>query len=209
MKKLKLILNVIYILCIVLPLLFTVLTYKDDLRGLILPPQIMNAVTGQSSDQSNPLSDILPNINFSDINPTYNNDFQFNPEDNSFSFSVDINNPLNESISINTLSVTITDGNGTVIATIELNNPVNLVPGEGSTVEIGGALGQEFVTFLQDNGVNLSDPDFDPANLNGIDINPSDLHLTNVTLDIGGIQVHMDDLALSSLGWFGSNNGEQ
>lgn len=207
MKKLKWILNIVYVLVIVLPLLFTVFAYKDDLRGLILPPQVMNAVNGQSSDESNLISDILPDINFSDINPTYNDDFQFNPDDNSFSFSIDINSPLNQSISINSFFVTVTDGNGSVIGTIELGNAVTLVPGENSTISIGGTLSEEFVTFLQDNGVNLSDPNFDPENMGEIDINPSDLHLTNVTIDIGGIIVHMNDLSLDEFGDFGSNNG--
>lgn len=203
MKKLKLVLNIVTILCVVLPLLFTVLIYRDNMLGLIIPPQVMDAMSGQSSMQ-----EFLPDMNISDLHPAYNNDLQFNSDDNSFTFSFDINNPLNNTITINSIYFNLTDANGTVLGTIELNNPASLLPGENSTVSIGGALSQEFVDVLQSNGIDLSDPNFNPENLGGdIGFNPNELHITDVTLDIGGVQVHMDDLNLSD--FLGSNNGTE
>lgn len=205
MNKVKWILRTVTICCVVLPLLFTVLIYKDNLLGLILPPQVMAAMSGQGNNQS-AMQQVLPDLgNLSDLQPTYNNDFQFNTNDDSFTVSFTINNPLNSTISVNTISLTVTDGNGTTLGTIQLDHPISLLPGQNSSVPIEGALSPDFVGYLQSNGVDLTN--FNPENMTGSNFDPSGLHLTNVELDIGGIQVHVDDLSLANLGgMFGSGN---
>lgn len=182
--------------CIILPILVTVLAYQGNLIGLIVPPQLADAMSGDSQA----VQGILPDFsNMKDVKPVYNNDLIFNPEDGRFSFSMNMESPLNTSVTFNSLSTTLTDENGTVLGTVNLANPVALVPGENSTIPIQGVLSQELIALLQEHGVDLSDPNFNPENLKGIDLDMNKIHLTNVNIDIGGTIIHIDDLSSSQL----------
>jgi hypothetical protein len=179
-----------------LPILVTVLAYQGNLIGLIVPPQLAGAMSGNGQA----MQGMLPNFsNMEDVKPAYNDDFEFNPEDGRFSFSVDMMSPLNTSITFNSLSTTVIDENGTVLGTVNLVSPLTLVPGENSTIPIEGVLSQEFISSLQERGVDLSDPDFNPENLKDANLDINKIHLTNVNLDIGGTIVHIDDLNANEL----------
>ncbi|MCJ7633908.1 hypothetical protein MUP77_16170 [Candidatus Bathyarchaeota archaeon] len=196
MNKLKWSLRAITICCTVLPLLFSVFTYQNNLAGLIIPSQIYAAMSGNGQA----MQEILPDLsNMSNVKPTYNNDFQFNPQDGTFSLSVNLISPLDIPVTFNSLSLTVTDENGTVLGTLNLGNPVTLVPGENSTIPIEGTLSQELITLLQNSGIDPADPSFNPENVQGIGLDINKIHLTNVNIDIGGIQVHIDELNLNEL----------
>ena len=47
-----------------------------------------------------------------------------------------------------------------------------------------------------------TNPDFNPENLEELGLDLNDIRLTNVNLDIGGIQLHIDELNSNEL--FGS-----
>ena len=115
--------------------------------------------------------------------------------------------PLDTPVTFNSLSLTVTDENGTILGTINLGNPVTLVPGKNSTIPIEGALSQELITLLQNSGIDPTDPNFNPENMGetGLDIN--NIHFTNVNIDIGGIQIHIDKLNPNEL--FGSQESAQ
>lgn len=199
MNKLKWCLRLVTVCLVIFPLLFTFLAYSNNLPALILPPQIAAAMSGDE----NAIQSVLPdfeNININDIAPVLN-DFQFN-EDGSFSLSFNVTSPLNSPITFNSLSLTVTDENGTILGTIELTNSVLLNPGGSSTVPINGVISQEFLALLQNNGIDPTDPNFNPENITGIDLNINGIKLTNVNIDIGGVIVHVDELNLNDL--FGS-----
>ena len=199
MSKLKWILRTTTICCIILPLLFTVLAYQDNLIGLLVPPQINAAMSG--NDQA--IQEILPNFSkISNIEPIYNDDFQFNPEDGTYGCSVNLTNPLDTQVTFDSLNLTLTDENGTILGTINLGNPVTLVPGEISTIPIEGELSQELITLLQNNGIDLTNPNFNPENIEEIGLDINKIQLTNVNIDVGGVQIHIDELNPNEL--FGS-----
>ena len=199
MNKLKWILRTITICCAILPLLFTVLAYQDDLIGLIVPPQITALISG--NDQA--IQEILPDFSkMGNVETTFNDDFQFNPEDGTYGLSINLTSPLDTPVTFDSLSLTVTDENGTILGTINLGNPVTLVPGKNSTIPIEGALSQELITLLQNNGIDPTDPDFNPENMEEIGLDINNIHLTNVNIDIGGIQIHLDEFNPNEL--FGS-----
>lgn len=191
MNKLKWGLRTITLCCVILPLLFTVLAYQNNLIGLIVPPQVTAAMSGNSQA----IQEVLPDFsNMSNVKPTFNDDFQFNPTDGTFSFSINLTNPLDTPVKVNSFSLTVTDENGTILGTINLGNPVTLVPDKNSTIPVEGALSQELITLLQNSGINPADPNFNPENIGEIGLDLNNIHLTNVNLDIGGIQLHIDEL---------------
>ena len=103
MNKLKWTLRTITICCALLPLLFTVVTYQDNLIGLLVPPQITDTLSG--NDQA--IQKILPDFsNMRNVEPTLNDDFQFNPEDKTFKFSINLTNPLDTAVTFNSLNLT-------------------------------------------------------------------------------------------------------
>ena len=199
MNKPKWILRTITVCCAILPLLFTVLAYQDNLLGLIVPSQIIDVMSG--NDQV--MQEILPDFsNMSNVEPIFNDDFQFNPENGTFSLSINLTNPLDTPVSFNSLSTTVTDENGTILGTINLGNPMTLVPDKISTIPIEGAFSQELISLLQNSGIDPTEPNFNPENMEEIGLDINNIHLTNVNIDIGGIQIHIDELNPNEL--FGS-----
>jgi hypothetical protein len=204
MNKVKWVLRTITICCTILPLLFTVLAYQNNLIGLIVPPKITAAMSGNGQA----MQEILPDLsNMTNARPTFNNDFQFDPQDGTYKFSINLTSPLNTPVTLYSLSTTVTDENGTILGTINLGNPVTLVPGKNSTIPIGGALSQELITLLQNRGIDPAAPNFNPENMGetGLDIN--NIHFTNVNMNVGGIQIHLDKLNPNEL--FGSQESAQ
>ena len=199
MNKLKGVLRTITICCAILPLLFTVLTYQDNLIGLLIPPQITAAMFGNDQE----IQELLPDFNnMRNVETTFNDDFQFNPEDGTYGLSINFSSPVDTPVTFNSLNLTVTDENGTILGTINLSNPMTLVPRKNSTISIEGALSQELITLLQDSGIDPTDPNFSPENMEDFGLDINNIHLTNVNIDIGGIQIQIDELNPNEL--FGS-----
>ena len=191
MNKLKWSLRTITICCAILPLLITVLAHQDNLIDLIVPPQLSVAMSRNGQF----LQEILPDLNnIQDIEPTFNDDFQFNPEDGTFGFSINLTSPLNTPITIYSFSLIATDENGTILGNINLGNSVTFVPDENSTIPIEGAISQELISLLQNSGIDLTEPNFNPENLEEIGLDLNNIHFTNIDIDIGGIQIQLDEL---------------
>ena len=191
MDKLKWIHRTIIICSVILPLIFTVLAYQDNFLGLLVPPQITAAMSGNN----HVIQETLPDFNnIRNVEPTFNDDFQFNPEDGTYGLSINFSNPLDTPVTFDSLSLTVTDENGTILGTINLGNPVTLVPGKNSTIPIEGALSQDLITLLQNSGIDLTEPSFNLENMEEIGLDINNIHFTNVNIDVGGIQLHIDEL---------------
>ncbi len=191
MNKLKWSLRIITVCGTLLPLLFTVLVYQDNLMGLLVPPQITDAISGDNQA----LQEIFPD--FSDmfnVEPTFNDDFQVNPEDGTFSFSMNFTSLLDIPLPVNSFSLTVSDENGSILGTINLGDSLVLVPSQTSMIPVEGTLSQELIELLQNSGMDPTNPDFNPENIDELGLDFNDIHLTNVNLDIGGIQLHIDEL---------------
>jgi hypothetical protein len=159
------------------------------------------------SGDSQALQEVLPDFsNMSNMEPTFNDDFQFNHADGTFSFSMNLISPLDTLVTINSFSLTVTDENGSVLGTVNFVNPVALVPSQNSTIPVEGTLSQELITLLQNSGIDPTDPNFKPENIEEIGLHLNNIHLTNVNLDIGGIQLHIDRLNPNEL--FGSHESD-
>ena len=180
------------------------LVYQDNLIGLVVPPQLTAVMSGNAQA----IQEILPGFsNMHDVEPTFNDDFQFDPEEGTFSFSITVTSPLDVPVTVNSFSLTVTGENGSILGTINLGESLALVPSQNSTIPVEGTLSQEFITWLQDSGIDLSDPDFDPETLEDVDLDRNNITLTNVNLNVGGIQLHIDRLDLEEIfGWFFGKN---
>jgi hypothetical protein len=199
LSKLTWTLRTITVCCALLPLLFTVVAYRGNLIGLLVPPEVTAAMAGNGQA----LQDLLPDVStLDDVEPTLNDDFYFNPDDGTFGFSLNVTSPVDTPVTVDSFSVTVTDENGTLLGTIQLGNSVTLAPGENATIPIEGAVSPELIALLQDSGIDLTDPEFNLTDVENMDVDIPNIRLTDVNLNVGGVQIHIDELNPNEL--FGS-----
>ena len=172
MDKVKIALTILSILIVIGPLAGITYTYRDNLLGLVVPPQIKSLVSGGNStgSQSQPQFQT----------PQIVGQPQYNAQTGAFALSFNFTNPLTNGISIDNLSAEITSADYSVsLGNISLSQPINIASGETSIINISGILSPQAISQLeaQNPGVN------------GINIS-----LENLNVEIAGITVHMDQV---------------
>ena len=192
MNTVKIALTLLTIAITVGPLVYVVFIYRDNLIGLVLPPQFANL--GQNLGQNmsngnssgNPLSSQL-NITGSNFQmPKLVSNPQYNPDTGEFSLSVNVTNPLTNELSIDQLSVQIqSKDNNTLVGNISIPQPINIQPGESSIINVTGIMPQDM--FNQISGQNTGN----------IDVN--NIILKNLDVVVGGVKIHFDEIDPSSI----------
>jgi len=192
MNTVKIALTLLTIAITVGPLVYVVFIYRDNLIGLVLPPQFANL--GQNLGQNmsngnssgNPLSSQL-NITGSNFQmPKLVSNPQYNPDTGEFSLSVNVTNPLTNELSIDQLSVQIqSKDNNALVGNISIPQPINIQPGESSIINVTGIMPQDM--FNQISGQNTGN----------IDVN--NIILKNLNVVVGGIKIHFDEIDPSSI----------
>jgi hypothetical protein len=180
MQIVSIILLTISVGLIVAPVGAVVYIYRDDLTGLIVPPEIQDAMNGDTS--------FIINDNFSesgdDINTILNNfvaptfvSANVDQTSKIFSVKVNVTNPLNYDLTLNTFTTEVQTPDGQEIATINIANPFTIPSGESSIVQVEGSwtqAGENFVTaHSQDSQVTIS--------------------LANIVVDVNGINVQREN----------------
>jgi hypothetical protein len=195
MNTVKIALTLLTIAITVGPLVYVVFIYRDNLVGLVLPPQFANL--GQNLGQNisdgnssgNPSSSPLniTGITGSDFQmPQLVSDPQYNPDTGEFSLSVNVTNPLTNELSIDQLSVQIqSKDNNALVGNISIPQPINIQPGESSIINVTGIMPQDM--FNQISGQNTGN----------IDVN--NIILKNLDVVVGGVKIHFDEFDPSSI----------
>ena len=166
MEKVKIALTILSILIVIGPLAGVTYVYRDNLLGIVVPPQIKSLVSGNSSA-----------LNFK--TPTVVGEPQYNAQTGEFAVSFNFTNPLTNGVSIDKLSAEVQSEDGVSLGNISINQPVQITPGETSTINVSGLLNQNTISQFeaQNPGVN------------GINIS-----LENLNVDVAGVNVHMDQV---------------
>lgn len=178
MDKVKIALTLISIAIIASPLLVELVIYRDNLLGLILPPQIQNLVNGDkgSGSQSQQQTDLSQ---FQIPQPV--GQPQYNPSTGAFALPFNFTNPLTTQISINQLSADITSAqDNTPLGTVSINGPITINPNQNAIINVTGNLSPQEVNQLQTQGQQSRSVPISLANLN---------------VDVGGIKIHLDQLS--------------
>ncbi len=190
MNKLKIALTLLTVAIVVGPFAYVAIAYRDNLIGLILPPQFSNLAKsmGQDSEQ-NPSSPSSNPINITGSNfqvPELVGTPQYDPVTGDFSLAINATNPLPNEISVEQLSVEIQskDGSG-LVGNISIPQQINIQPGESSIINVEGFIPQELY-----NQINAQ-------NTGNIDIN--NIVLKNLDVTVGGVKVHLDQVDPASI----------
>jgi len=172
MDKVKIALTVLSILIVIGPLAGAAFVYRDNLVGLVVPPQVKSMVSGGDSTGSQSQPQFQP--------PQLVGQPQYNAQTGAFTVSFNFTNPLTNEVSIDKLSAEVQSEEGGVsLGNISLGQPIQITPGETSIINVSGVLSQAAISQFeaQNPGVN------------GINIS-----LANLNVDVAGVNVHMDQV---------------
>jgi len=172
MDKVKIALTVLSILIVIGPLAGAAFVYRDNVVGLVVPPQVKSLVSGGDSTGSQSQPQFQP--------PQLVGQPQYNAQTGAFTVSFNFTNPLTNEVSIDKLSAEVQSEEGGVsLGNISLNQPLQITPGETSIINVSGVLSQAAISQFeaQNPGVN------------GINIS-----LANLNVDVAGVNVHMDQV---------------
>jgi len=189
MQVLSVVLVLISIGCIVGPIGDVVLMYRNNLPGLVIPPQINNLMNGnKNNNQGNDNNNNINNYNNSNYNNSDNNNnnngnngfitptfvsSQINNAAKTFTVTVNVTNSFGYDLTLNSMNATVESSTDNYqLGTITLTSPVTIIAGQIALVTVSGMWTQDAVNYVQNNfsgatsiNVNLADISID---VNGI-----------------------------------------
>ena len=174
MDKVKIALTMLSIAIIVGPFAGVVYIYRDNLLGLVFPPEVNGLVNGNFTE-----SQFQP--------PMPAGEPQYNPENRTATFSFKFTNPLKNEISINQISAgVICKTHNVFLGNVSIDKPIKIGPGETDIINAYGTWTQEAINHFQ---AQHSGPEDDDINVAFEDLN----------VEVAGIKVHLDELP--DVGW--------
>jgi len=182
-------------------------TYRDNLLGLIVPPQLQSLInqnnsgngqnnSGNTQNNSNVLNSTLAQlgINPSSIQAPKVENLTYDSSTGISTLTLNLTNPLTgQSLEVSNFSVTVAYSNGTQPVTIQLAEPVNIAANQTGSVSLP---------------LLSSDPQLLQSLMSG-NQTISNLQFSNLYVNINGITVQISNLnsLLQSGNSNGNNNG--
>ena len=175
MDKVKVALTLLTIAIMVGPLAYVVVVNRDNLIGIVLPPQFGSLLNLQGLTGDTNTTDLMSNIQM----PTPVGEPQYFPENQSYAFAFNFTNPLPEPIKVDSFSAAIYSTDGVFLGNVTLNSPLNIGANQSGIIDISGAWTDEALNYIKNN----SNPD---GTLN--------VNFQNINFAAGGMEIHLDQL---------------
>lgn len=161
-------------------------SYRDNLLGLVIPPEI-NDLVNNRAQTGMPFE--LPQIQGEP-------QISYDAEAGIASLSFNFNNPLDIPISFDQFTAGIVyKGDNTFLGNLTINEPIMIQPGQTEQIKILGNIPQETVSNLNSKYGGLSEDEL----FNSL----RQYSLVDVNINVGGIIMHVDRLDASDLRIFG------
>ena len=171
MQKVKIILTLITIITIVGPLAGELILYRNDLSGLIIPPEIANLVNGGLTNGSL--------VTGEPLKPPQLVSSLYDPISRTINFSFNFTNPFKFDLTIKSMSANVEcTQHGYPLGQVSLANPAHLDTGETALIPVKGTWTEEAVEL------------FATAHAGAKTIN---VDLTGLNVDISGINLNMNE----------------
>lgn len=171
MNKVKIFLVMLTIAITVLPIAVEIIVYRDNLLGLIVPPEIASMVNGGGSSNNS-----LINSEFTLPQPV--GEPQYNPETKTVSFTFNFTNPLNTPVTVNKLEAGIASHDDDVfLGNVSVSEPLTLAPGQTVDITVLGVLSDDAINYFKTHSKDQSSINID---------------ITNLNVDVAGVKVHVD-----------------
>lgn len=178
MKKLKIFLTLLSVVIIVVPIAFEVILYRDNLQGLIIPPEITSIANGNNnnSNDNGSNNNSSPISNDTSISNLINSGFQlpqpvgepqYNAENKTLAFTFNYTNPLQTPIVIDILQATIVShDDGAFLGNVSIDKPLSLQPGQTMNITALDVLSDEAINYFKTNSISQNSINVDFVNLN-------------------------------------------
>ena len=173
MDKVKIALTILSIAIVVGPLIGIAFVYRDNLLGLVVPPQVKSMINSGDSNGSQSVGSQFQM-------PTLVGDPQYNAQTGAVAVSFNFTDPLSNSVSIDNLSAEVQSGTGGAsLGDISLCQPIQIASGETSTITVSGVLNQAAISQFEAQNPGVTSLNISLANLNA---------------NVAGVTVHMDQV---------------
>ncbi len=176
MDKVKIALTILSIAIVVGPLAGVAYMYRDNLIGIILPPQFQNLLGGIGSNGGQSSSQLSQSIAGFQM-PQAIGQPQYDSATGAFSYPFNFTNPLDSQIAINQFSAEVVGENGAALGNVSIL-PVNIAAGASGIIDATGNLSQS--------AINQLEAQYQSGNLN--------ISLKDVNVNLGGINIHIDQI---------------
>lgn len=171
MNKVKMLLTILTIAITVVPIAIEVLAYKDNLLGLIVPPEIANMSTsGPSSSNS------ILNSEFTLPQPV--GEPQYDPESKTVSFTFNFTNPLNTTVTVDELEAGIVlHDSGLFLGNVSISEPLTLAPEQTANITLHSVFSDAAIDYFKTQAKGQ---------------NSINVDVTNLSAELAGVKVHVD-----------------
>jgi hypothetical protein len=189
LNKIKWILRATTVCCLLVPLLLVVVIYKDNLAGLVIPPQMQNLANSATSlkGQGNNGIDINSTLAQLGIDPSkiQQPQIQSLTYDNQTGvavLAVGFVNPMNKSLDVSSFSVDVADTSGSHLFTIQLDKAIDIGGGQTGNISLSAEALNDQAKALMSSLISGNDT-----------VNLNNLQLSNLNANVGGIVIHVDN----------------
>lgn len=175
MEKVQIALAVLTIAIMVGPLAYMAFTYRDNLIGLVLPPQLGGIVNNNEElfdleNITSIASDFQP--------PKLTNEPIFFPENDSYALAFNFTNPIAEEISVDSFTAAVYSKDGVLLGNVSLGSPINIGPNESGIIDIAGGWTQSAMDYLNSHS----------------DADTLDVTFKDIDIGIAGLEFQLDEL---------------
>jgi hypothetical protein len=179
LEKVKIAITALTIVIMIGPLLCMVFIYRDNLIGLVLPPQFGGSTSNEEFFNLENLASIG-----SDIKPPELVGSQYFSENGSFALAFNFTNPIAEEISVDSFTAGVYSKDGTFLGNVLLGSPLSIGPNESGLIDIAGSWSQEALDYFKSH-----------SNSDTIDVT-----FKNINVAVAGLEFQLDELPRELLG---------
>ena len=189
MNRIKWILRSITLCCTLVPLLLVGLTYRDNVLGLIIPPQLQNLIQNGSNSNSNKVNTLNSalaqlGIDPSGIQTPHIENFTYDNQTGLAGLTLNFTNPMTkQSLDVSSFSIDVSDSNGNNLFAIQLNQPVSIGAGQSASISLSASSLTPEAQALMQSIVNANKT-----------IDTSNLQFSDLSANVGGVIIHVNNL---------------
>jgi hypothetical protein len=198
MQVVGLLLALLSVSLVVVPVGAVVVIYRDDLAGLVVPPEVKGVINGDTSfilndnvgsitGYSSDPNDVLNGF----VTPTFV-DAHVDETSHTFTVRVNVTNPLNYDLTLNELSIDVLSIQGQTLATVNIGQPVTMPSGQSTIVQVQGSwtqAGDSFITdHWYDSSITVALANI-VVNVNGVTVERSEPLTVSLPVTLSGVLV--------------------
>ena len=173
MEKVRILIAVLTIAIMVGPLLCMVFIYRDNLLGLVIPPEFGGSTSNEELFNFEGIESIGSDIEAPELVGS-----QYFPENDSYTLAFNFTNPISEEISVDSFSAGLFSKDGTFLGNVSLGSPLDVGPNASGLIDIAGGWSQDAIDYFSSHSAS----------------DTIDVTFKNIDAIVAGIEIQLDEL---------------